>query len=65
MYVCVYIYIYIYIYLFISGNTAYRAILQGKFLHRDSPSSEFIKDILICVPKINEGLTGLEWHEGE
>ncbi len=27
--------------------------------------SEFIKNILICVPKMNEGLTGLEWHEGE
>ncbi len=22
-------------------------------------------NILICVPKINKGLTGLEWHEGE
>ncbi len=27
--------------------------------------SEFIKNILICVPKMNEGLTGLEPHEGE
>ncbi len=27
--------------------------------------SEFIKNILICVLKINEGLTGLERHEGE
>ncbi len=26
---------------------------------------DFIKNILICVPKMNEGLTGLEWHEGE
>ncbi len=25
----------------------------------------FIKNILICVPKMNEGLTGLERHEGE
>ncbi len=24
-----------------------------------------LKNILICVPKINEGLTGLEQHEGE
>ncbi len=23
------------------------------------------KHILICVPKMNEGLTGLEGHEGE
>ncbi len=26
---------------------------------------DFIKNILICVPKINEGLMGLEQHEGE
>ncbi len=26
--------------------------------------SECIKNILICVPKMNEGLTGLEQHEG-
>ncbi len=26
---------------------------------------DFIKNILICVPKMNEGLTGLERHEGE
>ncbi len=26
---------------------------------------EFITNILICVPKMNEGLTGLERHEGE
>ncbi len=27
--------------------------------------SECIKNILICVPKMNRGLTGLERHEGE
>ncbi len=27
--------------------------------------SDFIQNILICVPKMNEGLTGLERHEGE
>ncbi len=27
--------------------------------------SEFIKNILIYVLKMNEGLAGLEWHEGE
>ncbi len=26
--------------------------------------SDFIKNILICVPKKNKGLTGLERHEG-
>ncbi len=25
----------------------------------------FHKNILICIPKMNEGLTGLEQHEGE
>ncbi len=30
-----------------------------------SESLDFVKDILICVPKMNEGLTGLERHEGE
>ncbi len=27
--------------------------------------SDLIKIITICVPKMNEGLTGLERHEGE
>ncbi len=27
--------------------------------------SEFIKNILICVPKMNEGFAGMERHEGE
>ncbi len=27
--------------------------------------SDFIKNILICVPKMNEVLTGLERHEGD
>ncbi len=27
--------------------------------------SDSIKNILNCVPKMNEGLTGLERHEGE
>jgi len=27
--------------------------------------SDFIKSILICVPKMNKGLTGVERHEGE
>ncbi len=27
--------------------------------------TKFIKNILICVPKMNEGLAGLERHEGE
>jgi len=27
--------------------------------------SDFIKNILICVPKMNEGLTGVERHEVE
>ena len=35
---------------------AYGGVRQG---------SDFIKNILICVPKTNEGLTGVEQHEGE
>jgi len=27
--------------------------------------SDLIKEILICVPKMNESLTGLEQHEDE
>jgi len=27
--------------------------------------SDFMKNILISVPKMNEGLTGVERHEGE
>ncbi len=27
--------------------------------------SDLIKNLLICVPKMNEGFTGLERHEGE
>ncbi len=27
--------------------------------------SDSIKNILICVPKMNKGLMGLERHEGE
>ncbi len=27
--------------------------------------SDFFKNILICVPKVNAGLTGVERHEGE
>ncbi len=27
--------------------------------------SELIQNIVICVSKINECLTSLEWHEGE
>ncbi len=30
-----------------------------------SEISDFIKNILICVLKMNEGFTGLERHEGE
>ena len=30
-----------------------------------SQLSDLIKNILICVPKMNESLTGLEQHEGE
>ncbi len=34
-------------------------------LWRVREHSDSIKNILICVPKMNEGLTDLERHEGE
>ncbi len=34
------------------------------FLWRVRKLSDLMKNILICVPKMNEGLTNLEWHGG-
>jgi len=34
-------------------------------LERVRKHSDFIKNILFCVPKMNKGLMGLERHEGE
>ncbi len=34
-------------------------------VYAGSENSDFIKNILICVPKMNEYLTGLEKQEGE
>ncbi len=34
-------------------------------LWRVAKHSDFIKNILICVLKMNEGLVSLEQHEGE
>ncbi len=50
------------------GNIVYPYLDRGRILAvygSVRELSEFIKNILICVPKMNEGLTGLEWHEGE
>ncbi len=38
---------------------------SGSFLLRVRKISDFIKNTLMCVPKMKEGLTGLERHEGE
>ncbi len=38
---------------------------RGMSLWRVRELSDFIKNIFICVPKINEGLTGLKRHQGE
>ncbi len=35
------------------------------FQWRDRKCSGFIKNILICVLKMNQNLMGLKWHEGE
>ncbi len=34
-------------------------------LYRVRKLSDLIKNILICVPKMNKSVTGLEWNEGE
>ncbi len=39
--------------------------LSGPCLGSVRKLSDLIKNILICVLMMNEGLTGLEWHEGE
>ncbi len=39
--------------------------LQLQLLSTEDQLSDFIKNILIWVLKMNEGLTGLERHEGE
>ncbi len=41
------------------------ALVSCVAVYGGSEFSDFIKNILICVPKMNEGLTGLEQHEGE
>jgi len=46
----------------------FKTLLQGSVIAVNAgltEPSDFIKNILICVPKINEGLTGVERHEGE
>ncbi len=40
------------------GNILVKKLSIRKF-------SDFIKNILICVPEMNGGLMGLEEHEGE
>jgi len=43
-------------------------IEKGKVIAGDAglaEPSDFIKNILICVPKMNKGLTGVERHGGE
>ncbi len=39
--------------------------LERFCLNRVRKLSDFIKNILICVPKMNKGLAGLKRHEGE
>ncbi len=47
--------------------TTFLGLEHGGYIavYAGSESSDLIKNILICVPKMNEGLTGLERHEGE
>ncbi len=48
--------------------TAFLDLDRGNYIAvywRERGLSEFIKNILTCVPKMNGGLMGLERHEGE
>jgi len=38
---------------------------RGNVIALNAEPLDLIKNILICVPKMNEGLTGVERHEGE
>ncbi len=46
-------------------NDVLTTLLMLFCLCRVRKLSDFIKNILICVSKMNEGLVGLERHEGE
>jgi len=48
--------------LFVLGIESINCIADNADL---TEPSDFMKNILICVPKMNEGLTGVERHEGE
>ncbi len=45
--------------------TTFLDLDHGRILAVGKELSEFIKNILICVPKRNEGIAGLERHEAE
>ncbi len=47
--------------------TTFLGLEHGSYVtvYEGSRLLDFIKNILICVPKMNEGLTGLEQHEDE
>ncbi len=45
-------------------HTTFLGLERGRFV-RVRKLSDFIKNILICILKMNEGLTGLEQHKGE
>ncbi len=45
--------------------TTFLGLECGSYIIKVRKLLDFVKNILICVQKMNEGLTGLEWHEGE
>ncbi len=58
------------LYRYYRGKTnSYRGENFNRYIANDKispiPISDFFKNILICVPKMNEGLTGFERHEGD
>ncbi len=51
---------------FIDVLGTFLGLERGRTLSMEGQKAlEFHQNILICVPKMNEGLTGLERHEGE
>ncbi len=52
---------------FVSSASPYSAILENITYVNNvcNVYADNSENILICVPKMNEGLTGLERHEGE
>ncbi len=68
VYVCFDLSVNVHVMLLTQNVTMFLDLDRGRTLAvygRDRKLPKFIKNILICVPKMEEGLTGLERHVGE